>query len=169
MSWDNDSYTCPYCNRDDLVLPFGPKRSSILIIGEFPGEDEIKKGRPMTGPMGGVLRTELAKLGLDTHSMRLTNLWLHPPNDNKECFNYGLESVIKEAKGRKAILLIGSETVKFFTGENVSEVNGLQVKSTYFSAPIVFACVQPAIVFHKPIGELRLSLQKFVKLVESIE
>lgn len=161
MTWDDDIYTCPHCERDDLVLASGPKRAKILVVGEFPGKDEIKKGRPMVGAMGKVLRNELGRADLDMNQMRLTNLWLHPKTDSDECFTYGLEQVMKEAKGRKAILLIGSDTVSFFCDEKVSEVNGLEVKSTYFSAPLLFACVQPATVFHGGLGEVRLSLSKF--------
>jgi hypothetical protein len=45
--------------------------------------------------------------------------------------------------------------------EMVSEVSGLEVKSIYLSAPLLFACVQPATVFHGGIGELRQALEKF--------
>ena len=166
MSWDDDLYTCPHCNRDDLVLASGSKRSEILVIGEFPGAEEVKKGKPMIGAMGGVLRTELGRVGLDMNQMRLCNLWLHPKNKSEDCLNYGLQKAIEEARNRKAILLIGSDTVKQFCNEKVSEVTGLEVKSPYFSAPLVFACVQPATVFHRSIGELRLSLEKFSKKVK---
>lgn len=168
MTWDDDIYTCPHCKRDDLVLASGPKRAKILIIGEFPGDDEIKKGKPMVGAMGKVLRNELGRANLDMNQMRLTNLWLHPKTDNDDCFQYGLEQVIKEAKGRKAILLLGSDTVSFFCDEKVSEVSGLEVKSSYFSAPLLFACVQPATVFHGGLGEVRLALNKFSKKVSKI-
>jgi len=179
MTWDDDVYVCPSCGRDDLVLASGPRRAKILVIGEFPGEDEIKKGKPMVGAMGSVLRSELGRAGLDMNQMRLTNLWLHPPQKvgvkdtegqriKEKCFNHGLQEVIKEAKNRQAILLLGSDTVSFFCNEKVSEVSGLEVKSAYFSVPLLFACVQPATVFHQGLGELRLSLQKFAKRVNKL-
>ena len=169
MSWDDDIYVCPHCNRDDLVLASGPKRAEILIIGEYPGAEEIKKGSPMVGGMGGVLRTELGRVGMDMRQMRLCNLWLHPNNKNEDCLKHGKNTAIKEAKGRKIVLLIGSDTVKEFCGEKVSEVTGLKVESPYLSAPLVFACIQPAQVFHAGLGELRLSIQKFAKKVKEYE
>ena len=168
MSWDDDLYTCEHCGRDDLVLASGAKRAKILIIGEFPGRDEIKKGKPMVGAMGEVLRNELARADLDMNQMRLTNLWLHPKNDNEDCFKYGLNEVIKEARNRQAILLIGSDTVSYLCNEKVSEVNGLEVQSSYLSAPLLFACVQPATVFHQSLGDFRLSMQKFSKKVNEL-
>ena len=168
MTWDDDLYTCEHCNRDDLVLASGSKKAGILIIGEFPGAEEIKKGKPMIGAMGGVLRTELGRVGLDMRQMRLCNLWLHPKNKNEDCLKYGKETAIKEARNRKAILLLGSDTVKEFCNEKVSEVSGLKVESPYLSAPLIFACVQPATVFHQGLGSLRLSLEKFAKKVKEL-
>ncbi len=176
MTWDDDIYTCEYCGSDDMVLASGPKRAKILIIGEEPGKDEIKKGKPMVGAMGTVLRSELGRVDLDMNQMRLTNLWLHPQQKIKakdldgqsikqRCFDHGIEEAIKEAANRQAILLLGSDTVKFFCDEKVSEVNGLVVQSPHLSAPLLFACVQPAQVFHGGLGEVRLSLQKFAKKV----
>jgi uracil-DNA glycosylase family 4 len=165
--WDrkDDPYFCPHCHDEGCVPAGGAKSSPILVIGEFPGEEEIKKGRPLVGRTGNVLKAELAYYGIDMKRLRLGNLWLHPPNKNEDCFNYGVEQILKEAQGREVILLLGSDTVKYFCNEKVSDVTGLQVQSSYLSAPIVFACLQPATVFHQSVGELRLSLKKFVKLI----
>jgi hypothetical protein len=38
----------------------------------------------------------------------------------------------------------------------------LRVTSRYLSAPILYACVNPAVAFHGGIGEVRLALKKFV-------
>lgn len=160
-NWDDNIYTCPICKTEDCVPPTGKKTSPILIVGEFPGEDEVKKGKPYSGATGGVFRTELAKVGIDLNGVRVCNLWQHLPNKNQECLNQGLQTVIREAKGRQAILLVGSDVVKALCDQKVSEVCGLQVTSPYLSAPIIMACVQPAIVFNNSIGELRLALKKF--------
>lgn len=164
----DDLFTCPVCHDVNCVPPVGNKNSPILIVAEFPGEDELKKGRPLIGATGDVLRKELGKLGLDINRLRLCNLWQHKPSDNEECFQSGMKTVIMEAREKQAILLLGSETVKTFTGENVSNVCGLRVQSNYFSAPIIIACVNPAQVFHASVGELRLALAKFVRAVEGI-
>jgi uracil-DNA glycosylase family 4 len=161
MSWDDDIYSCPHCNRDDLVLASGPRSAKILIIGEEPGKDEIRKGKPLVGATGKVLRNELARVDLDMNQMRITNLWLHPKNDNEDCFKHGLDQVIKEAKKRQAILLLGSDTVKFFCDEKVSEVSGIEVQSSYLSTPLLFASVKVGNVFSGGLGELRSALSKF--------
>lgn len=165
--WE-DIYTCPICKNKDCVPAGGKESSKILLIGEFPGEDEIVTGKPFSGATGGVLRTELAKLGVDLSRLRLSNLWLHLPNKNEDCLNYSIQQVIKEAKGKEAILLIGSDTVKYFTGKKVSQVNGLEVKSDYLSAPLIMALIQPATVFHGCVGELRFGLKRFADRIEGM-
>lgn len=165
----NDQFTCPICGNKKCVPAGGSKNSPILVVAEFPGREEEQKGRPMVGKMGDVLRGELGKLGADMNRMRLCNLWLHAPNNREDCFKHGFEQVIMEARGRKAILLLGSETVKAFCDENVSDVCGLHVHSHYLSAPIIIACVNPAIVFRGgTIGELRLALSKFVQKIQGL-
>ena len=165
--WE-DIYTCPICKNTDCVPAGGKESSKILLIGEFPGEDEIISGKPFSGATGAVLRTELAKLGVDLSRLRTANLWLHLPNKNERCLQYGIEQVIKEAKGKEAILLIGSDTVKYFCNEKESKVNGLEVKSPYLSAPLIMALIQPATVFHSTVGELRFALKRFVERIERI-
>jgi uracil-DNA glycosylase family 4 len=166
-AWE-DIYTCPICKNNDCVPPAGRGKSKVLIVGEFPGVDEIRTGKPFSGATGGILSTELGRLNIDIGRIRIMNMWLHLPNKNEKCLEYGIQQVIKEAKGKEAILLIGSDTVKYFCDLKVHTVTGLEVKSNYFSAPLIMACVQPAIVFHGTIGELRLSLTKFAKRIEGI-
>ncbi len=167
--WE-ENFSCLVCGNKQLVLATGNRQSKVLIIAEFPGETELEQGIPMVGHMGMVLRQELAYLKFDLKSTRRTNLWRHPPNKNPKCLEDGMQEVIKEAKNKKAILLLGDEVVKLFTGKAVSKVTGLNVKSDYFSAPVIVCCPNPAIVFHgKGVGEVRLALTKFVDLVKELE
>jgi uracil-DNA glycosylase family 4 len=111
MTWD--TFECPVCDNDEMVDPSGPAKAKILIIGEFPGKDEIIAGKPLVGPTGRIMRKELAYLDADMRQMRITNLWQHRPNKNEKCFEHGCAEAIKEAKDREAILLVGSDTVKY--------------------------------------------------------
>lgn len=160
---------CPSCG-DPIVPPRGDKDSPVLIIGEFPGESEMENGKPFSGPAGGVLRTELARAGIDMPMVRIMNLWLHPKPTSRSrgttaernsakaryenCYKAGYNLVLEEAKKRNAILLVGSDAVNAFTKYSVSDVNGLRLdkKDHLLSAPIVMCSPNPAIVFHaKPL------------------
>jgi uracil-DNA glycosylase family 4 len=176
-NWQDEfdvEFTCPICGSTDVVPPSGDPNSPYLIIGVSPGKDEVKEHAPMVGKTGGVLGAELRKLGRDKSEFRITNLWHHPPSENKKdenyekCFNYGAEQAIKEAVGRKAVLLIGAETTKYLTGLSVETHTGLQVQSQYLSAP-TFVCIQPTNVYKGGVGEFRESLKKWIRQLERIE
>lgn len=166
--WDSLGYECPICGSKDCVPACGPISSSILIIGAYPGDEEVKAGRPMVGANGGLLRTELAMNGIDLAGLRVGNIWLHPSNKDEKCLEYGATQIIKEAKGRKAILLLGAEPVKYFCKVSVEKYNGLQVQSDLLSAPLIMACVQPATCFHGSAGEFKLSIKKFCERIEEL-
>lgn len=163
------SQYCPSCGNK-AVPARGSSSAKFLIVGEYPGEKEYEKGRPFAGPAGYVLRTELAKVGLDFVQFRITNLWLHePPKDKKEyekCFKVGYDLVLEDAKNKSAILLVGSDVVETFTnGYKVSDISGLRLdKSDHvFSCSNVMAILNPAIVFRpqKGIGEVRFAIREF--------
>jgi len=160
----NNPFICPICGNDNCVPPAGNKDSKVAIIAEFPGHEETIKGRPMVGNMGDLLKIELGKLGIDLNRIRVGNLWYHEKNGNEECLQYGAQQIINDSIGREVILLLGSDTVKYFTGENVGDVSSLIVKSDYFSGT-VFASVNPAIAFHQNVGEVRLALKKFADYI----
>lgn len=156
------THYCPSCG-EIAVPPRGNKDSNVLIVGEFPGDSEMESGKPFSGPAGGVFRTELARCGIDIPMIRIMNLWLHPVNKDENCYKAGYDLVLEEAKNKDAILMVGSEVVGTFTNYTVSDICGLRLgKADHpFSAKIVMALVNPAIVFHRGIGEVRLGIQKF--------
>lgn len=162
--------TCPACGGQTCP-PIG--HSDILIIGEFPSWNEMQQGRPFAThapsrngyvkiiTAGYVLRQELIRNGLDFSNFRITNLWVHEPNKSEECFKDGYDAVLDEAKGKSAILLVGSEVVETFTEYRASDVSGLQVESAVFSCPIIYAMVNPALALHRSVGEVRLGIERF--------
>lgn len=158
---------CPFC-EESLIIPVGPNNSEILFVGSSPGEQELVELTPFVGWTGWNFRRELALVGIDYYQCRTTNLYNHKPSKNEECFNFGLEQVIKEAIGKKLILLMGAETVSTFTGYKVSTVCGLWVDSSYFSVPVM-CMFNPAQLTHGGLGEIRLSLKKFILEVEKLE
>lgn len=162
MAWDFD---CPICGTDKSVLPVGPRKSPVLIIGDAPGHQEVIEGKPFVGATGGVLRAELARQKIDLKQIRVTNLWLHEPNKKSECLEFGFKKALEEGNDRKVILLIGAETVKYFCNLSVEAYNGLLVPCQWFPHAKVIACMQPALVFHKSVGEIRFALGQFADVI----
>lgn len=172
MPWDTDEIEveladrCPICLSEMIVPPTGDRKSLILVVGDAPGEEELEKGRAFIGPTGRVLKTELLRKGVRLHDFRIMNLWQHAVNDNPECFDLGVKEVIKESKGKKLIVLVGADTVKYFTGEKVSDWNGLMCHSAFLGD--VFVMNQPATAFHGGLGEVRFAIERLATLVKEI-
>ena len=97
------------------------------------------------------------------------NLWRHPANDNLKCFEVGVKQCLEEAKNKRLIVLISSETVKYFTNKKVSEWNGLLVQSPMLNCEKILAMVQPATVFHQNIGEVKFSMQRLIYYLKELE
>jgi uracil-DNA glycosylase len=160
---------CPVC-ASPCCLPSGHSKD-LLIISEFPGKLEIETGIPFSThhryiTAGKVFREELKRVGMSLNDFRVANIWIHEPNKSEDCWKVGYDMVLDEAKGKKAILLVGSDTVETFTNYKVSDVSGLQVDSSILSAPIIYATVNPALALHRAHGEVRIGIEKFVKRLE---
>lgn len=155
---------CPICDKK-LVTPRGEPDSPAVIIGEFPGRKEIERRIPFIGQAGRALRYELALMGLDMLNYRITNIWMHRPNE--KCFEWHKEQVIKEAKGKKVVLLLGSDCAELFIGKKVMEIAGLPVKSALLESEFIVCSPNPAIVFQRngKVGELRFALNTFKNLL----
>jgi uracil-DNA glycosylase family 4 len=64
---------CPYREFGPAVGPRGDPASRIVLVGEAPGREEIKAGRPFVGPAGRVLSEALAEAGLTPGDLFITN------------------------------------------------------------------------------------------------
>lgn len=160
---------CPSCASP--VCPSVGKSKDILILGSSPDRLDMQTQTPfathsmyITG--GRVLRKELEKLGVSFSQFRVTYLWLHEPTNNEQCYQAGYDHALDEAKGKKAILLVGADTVETFTKYKVSDVNGLQLDSHVLSAPIIYAMTSPGLALHRSYGEIRFALTQFVTRLE---
>lgn len=65
-----------------LVFADGAEDAKIMLIGEGPGAEEDRIGRPFVGPAGQLLDKMLASIGLDRTLVRIVNVvpWRPPGN-----------------------------------------------------------------------------------------
>src|SRR5215212_8657746 len=59
------------------VLGEGPEHAEIVMVGEQPGDQEDRQGRPFVGPAGQLLTRAMAEAGLDREATYLTNAVKH--------------------------------------------------------------------------------------------
>jgi DNA polymerase len=68
----------------NTVFIDGNPAAPVMIIGEAPGADEDRLGRPFVGRSGQLLDRMLASIGLDRTSVQITNvIYWRPPGNRK--------------------------------------------------------------------------------------
>lgn len=160
---------CPACGSE-AQSPNGKKSAKYLLVFSkpYPVQTGIRskyQREQLTGL--DVLRKEFSKVGLDLADFRMAYLNLHESKD-ENCYFAGRNIVLDEAKGREAVILVGSEVTEEFCGLSAQDTAGLQVDSMSFSAPLVFVLPKPESVFVRGagVGELRLACQKLERKLD---
>jgi len=67
-----------------LVFADGAAEARVMLVGEAPGGEEDRAGRPFVGPAGQLLDRMFASIGLDRTRLRIVNTvpWRPPGNRN---------------------------------------------------------------------------------------
>ncbi len=66
-----------YANATQAVFGEGAARSDVMLIGEQPGDEEDRQGRPFVGPAGRVLADAVSRAGLRREDLYVTNAVKH--------------------------------------------------------------------------------------------
>lgn len=73
-----DCQGCPlYRAATQTVFGQGPRDAPLMLVGEQPGDQEDRQGRPFVGPAGHVLAHALADAGIDPDAAYVTNAVKH--------------------------------------------------------------------------------------------
>lgn len=69
---------CPlYRDATQVVMGEGPSDAPLVFVGEQPGDEEDRAGRPFIGPAGRILDEALDEVGIDRDQAYLTNAVKH--------------------------------------------------------------------------------------------
>jgi len=155
------------------VFGEGKQTSTVMFIGEQPGNSEDLEGRPFVGPAGGLLNKALDEAGIDRSQVYVTNVVKHfkweprgkrrihkKPNATEimACRPW-LDAEIRVIKPR-AIICLGSTAAQSVIGPKfrVSVDRGKFVNSPL--AQFVTATVHPSSILRAPTDEARRSETK---------
>jgi len=73
-----DCRACELWQRGtQTVFGEGPRKAQLMLIGEQPGDQEDRIGRPFVGPAGQLLDRALEAAGLDRQEVYVTNVVKH--------------------------------------------------------------------------------------------
>ena len=146
-------------NATNLVFSDGNPFAKIMIIGEGPGANEDKEGKPFVGRAGKLLDKMLEAIKLNRKNVYISNVVnFRPPMNRKptdEEIKRYLPFLVKhiELINPKILLLLGSTALNALIGNEVviSKARGKWVNKKIGSAnPEVIASFHPAFLMRQP-------------------
>lgn len=148
----------------NLVFGDGNPRAKVMLIGEAPGADEDRQGKPFVGVSGQLLDRMMAWIGLDRTSFYITNILYWRPPGNRQptaaeiaaCLPFVERHI--ELVDPALLVLVGGSSAKTLLGrsEGIMRLRGqwFQYQSAHMARPI------PATALYHPAYLLRAPAQK---------
>lgn len=163
------------CNR--AVPGEGNPDAQIMFIGEAPGFNEDKQGRPFVGQAGRLLEKTLGEtLGMNRSDVYITNIVKYRPPDNRDPFpeeisacGGWLDEQIQIIKPKIIVTLGRFSMAKFIPDITISRIHG-QSRYVEFNNMkfIVFPMYHPAAALRST-GVLNQFVEDFNKLKNLIK
>ena len=164
---------CDLCKTRTKAVPGeGNPQASILFIGEGPGFNEDRQGRPFVGPAGQFLDELLASIDLKRSDVFITNVVKCRPPDNRDpepgeiaaCSNY-LDRQIAAIDPDVIVTLGRHSMAKFFGNEKVSMIHG---RARKVDGRICIAMYHPAAGLHQASlkDTIRADFKKIPMIIE---
>jgi uracil-DNA glycosylase family protein len=150
------------------VLGEGDRDADLVLVGEQPGDQEDKQGRPFVGPAGRILDQALEQAGIDRDRAYLTNAVKHfkwkargkrrihqkPTWSELAACRPWLEAELALLRPH-VLVCLGATAAQSLLGKQfrVTRERGVPVESDL--APYVVATIHPSAVLRAPDDEAR--------------
>jgi uracil-DNA glycosylase len=179
---------CKGCDLFQLgtqtVFGEGPARATVMFVGEQPGDQEDRAGKPFVGPAGRLLDEALEEVGIDRSHVYVTNAVKHfkwtargkrrihsKPNarEIRACRPW-LDAELEDVAPR-VIVVLGATAAQALLGASfrVTQQRGKPLENTGL-ADYVLATVHPASVLRAPDAETReLEERAFVDDLRTVQ
>lgn len=179
---------CQGCDLYQLgtqtVFGEGPPRAEVMFVGEQPGDQEDRAGKPFVGPAGRLLDDALDEVGIDRSRVYVTNAVKHfkwtgkgkrrihsKPNarEIRACRPW-LDAELEDVEPR-VIVVLGATAAQALLGASfrVTQQRGKPLENTGL-AEHVLATVHPASVLRAPDPETREQEQRaFVEDLRTVK
>src|SRR4028119_711947 len=151
--------TCPKCRlaetRTHAVPGEGSHRASIMFVGEGPGENEDRTGRPFVGQAGKFLNGLLQKAGITRDEVFITNIVkCRPPNNRvpladevEACSDYLMAQIAVVEP--KFVIPLGGAALKTLLGPDL-KITQVRCKVFRKSGILYIPLYHPAAALHRP-------------------
>jgi uracil-DNA glycosylase len=166
---------CTLCGlapgRTNAVPGEGPHNAELMLIGEAPGQNEDKQGRPFVGASGQFLTELIAKAGFKREDVFIANVVKCRPPQNRDpqpdeikaCGSY-LERQIAVINPKVIVTLGRFSMARYFPNAKISAIHG---QAQVINGRTVVPMFHPAAALHD--GSKRAPLEEdFARLKEII-
>ncbi len=157
---------CPYGeqreSRNGKAVPGeGPVPCPVVFVGEGPGEEEEKQGRPFVGRAGRLLESLLNSINVDRERVYITNVVKCRPPGNEKPTRQSMEACVPYLHAQLALLepriivLLGATAVEGVLGRTVARKLGAEMwgKVMQKEGLIFLVTYHPAYVLRNPRAE----------------
>ncbi|MBV9885272.1 MAG: UdgX family uracil-DNA binding protein [Acidobacteria bacterium] len=157
-----------YKNATQTVFGQGASKPRIVFVGEQPGDQEDRQGKPFVGPAGKLLDTALEQAGIDRNKTYVTNAVKHfkweprgkrrihkkPNSAEIAACRPWLDTEIALLKP-EVVVCLGATAAQALLGRTfrVTQSRGQLLESTL--APHIMATVHPSSILRAPDEESR--------------
>ena len=154
---DREVSNCTDCplhqNRSRAVPGEGPENAEIMLIGEAPGFNEDKQGRPFVGAAGQFLEKLLASANLSREDVYITNTVKCRPLNNRDPLPVEMATCRKyldrqiAAIAPKVIVTLGRHSLtSFLPKETITKARG---RPRSVNGMTLFPMYHPAAALHQ--------------------
>ena len=143
--------------RQNVIFGEGCPTAEIMLVGEAPGADEDKSGRPFTGRSGQLLDRILAACGFTrADHVFITNIVrCRPPNNRvptdeevAACIPYLYEQI--RLVDPKMIIPMGATALKRLLGDNSVKISRVRGRWLQWEGRLVMPVYHPAALLRNP-------------------
>jgi DNA polymerase len=162
----DDECDFPLCRNAKRFVPGeGDPNADVMFIGEAPGAQEEKQGRPFCGPAGKLLDSLIETAGLLRSDVFITNVVKARPPQNRDPTSeeilhhrYWLEKQIYYIRP-KIIVPLGRYALRHFIADiPIGDAHGVQFIMAGYHYDRIFPMYHPSAALHD--GRLRETLFK---------
>jgi uracil-DNA glycosylase len=164
-----------YRGATQTVFGEGPATADVVMVGEQPGDQEDRQGRPFVGPAGKLLDRALGDAGIDRRKVFVTNVVKHfkfttrgkrrihkrPSAEEVRACSPWLEAELDAVKP-KALLALGATAGQDLFGRSfrVTRERGRRLDSDL--APVVMATIHPSAILRADEEDREQEYDRFV-------
>lgn len=161
-----------YAQATQTVFGEGDAHAALVLVGEVPGDQEDRQGRPFVGPAGRLIDELLKEAGLDRREVYLTNAVKHfkfvvqgkrrfhqKPTSREIAACQPWLTAELEAIRPKGIVCLGATAAQSLLGKEFRLTHQFGQFQTSPWAPWILATYHPAAVLRAPDEAARQSMR----------